>query len=308
MELRHLRAAVAVADHLHFGRAAAALGIAQPPLSQAVKALEGELGVPLFERDTRHVRLTAAGVVFVDDARTALSMVESARTRARSAGRGDIGELVVGMVGSAALHPLPRVVRAYRARYPDVTVRFAELPTAGQLERLRGRTLDVGFVRPPLPAPADAEFDLVPVSREPLVVALPKDHRLATRDRVHARALAGEPFVLFPRHLGAGLYDRITAVCQEAGFEPSVVQGAVQMQTIVGLVAAGCGVSIVPGSVAALAGLGTVFVKLSPATTLVELALAVPKDGLSTVAANFVAMARDVTRAAGARPTPGAPG
>ncbi|WP_165952376.1 LysR family transcriptional regulator [Kribbella albertanoniae] len=295
MELRHLRAAVAVADHLHFGRAAVELGIAQPPLSQAVKALETELGVVLFERDTRHVRLTAAGEVFVADARESLSLVDSACTRARSAGRGDIGELVVGMVGSAALHPLPAVLGPYRARYPDVTVRFAELPTAGQLERLRNRTLDVGFVRPPLPAPADAELDVIPISREPLVVALPKGHRLAARERIPVKLLAGESFVLFPRHLGPGLHDRVSALCRAAGFEPAVVQEAVQMQTIVGLVAAGCGVSIVPGSVAALTGFGTVFVKLSPATTLVELALAAPKTRLSPVVANFVAMARDVT-------------
>lgn len=200
------------------------------------------------------------------------------------------------MVGSATLHPLPAVMRAYRDHYPDVTVRFAELPTASQVEWLRDKSLDVGFVRPPLPAPADWELDLVPVSREPLVIALPKGHRLATRERVHVRSLASEPFVRFPRQFGAGLYDRITALCQEAGFVPTVAQEAVQMQTIVGLVAAGCGVSIVPGSVAALSGLGTVFVKLSPTTTLVELAIATPKGRRSPVVANFVTMARDVTR------------
>ncbi|MFM9368436.1 LysR family transcriptional regulator [Streptomyces sp. Da 82-17] len=297
MELRHIRAVVAVADHLHFGRAAAQLGIAQPPLSQSVKALERELGVVLFERDTRQVRLTPAGELFVADARGVLALAGQAETRARSAGRGDIGELAVGLVGSAVLRLLPAVLRAYRARRPDVVVRFHEMPTATQLERLRERTLDVGFVRPPLPGPADTEFTVVPVSQEPLVVVLPGDHRLAGRQRVHVRSLADEGFVLFPRQLGAGLHDRITALCRRSGgFEPRVVQEAVQMQTIVGLVAAGCGVGIVPGSVGSLAGLGAVFAELIPTTSPVDLALAVPRQGVSPVTANFVAVARDVTR------------
>ncbi|WP_181786116.1 LysR family transcriptional regulator [Streptomyces phytophilus] len=300
MELRHLRAAVAVADHLHFGRAAAELGIAQPPLSQAVKALERELGVSLFDRDTRHVRLTPAGELFVADARDALAMVARAETRARSAGRGDIGELSVGMVGSTTLRLLPALLSAYRTRYPDVVVRFSELPTATQIERLRAHALDVGFVRPPLPSPAEAELVLLPVAREPLLVVLPAGHRLADRQRLHVRSLAGEPFVRFPRHLGAGLYDQITALCRHAGgFEPRVAQQAIQMQTIVGLVSAGCGISIVPGSVAALTGLGAVFAELMPAASPVELALAVPRHGVSPVAANFVAVARDVTNAPG---------
>lgn len=297
VELRHLRAAVAVADHLHFGRAAAELGIAQPPLSQAIKALERELGVSLFDRGTRHVRLTPAGEHFVADARGALALAARAETRARSAGRGDIGELSVGMVGSAALHPLPAVLRAYRTRHPDVVVRFSELPTATQIERLRAHALDVGFVRPPLPSPADADFALLPVSREPLLVVLPSDHRLADRQRLHIRSLADEPFVRFPRHLGVGLYDQITTLCRHSGgFEPRVVQEAIQMQTIVGLVAAGCGVSIVPGSVGALTGLGAVFAQLVPTTAPTELALAVPRHGVSPVTANFVAVARDVTQ------------
>ncbi len=295
ISLRHLQAAVAVADHLHFGRASAALGVAQPALSHAVKVLERELGVVLFERSTRSVRLTAEGRLFVEDVRAALSFLERASARARAAGRGDVGELAVGMVGSS-VRLLPPVLRAYRARYPEVAVRFAELPTARQIERLRDHTLDVGFMWPPLPAPADAELDVVPVRREPLVAVLPKGHRLAGRERVHVRALAGEPFVLFPRRLGAGLYDQIAALCRKGGFEPSAAHEATQMQTIVGLVAAGCGVSIVPASVAALGQLGAAFVTLSPAASAVELALALPKDNASPVAANFVAVVRDVTR------------
>lgn len=295
MELKHLRAAVAVADHLHFGRAAAALGTAQPQLSQALKALEAELGVVLFDRDTRNVRITEAGGAFVADARTALSTVDAATRRARAAGRGEEGSLAIGMVGSSVLHPLPMIIRAFRARYPAVALSFTVLPTMSQVERLRTAELDVGLLRPPLPGPAD-DLELVPVSREPLVAVVPNDHRLARRRRVDVRSLAGEPFVLFPRHLGPGLYDEITALCRRGGFTPRVAQEAVQMPTIVGLVAAGCGVSIVPGSSAAQPRPEVAFLPLRPAVRLVDLAIALPVRGRSVVAANFTALARDLTR------------
>src|SRR5262245_25123874 len=221
MDLKHLRAAVAVAEHLHFGQAAKALGVAQPPLSQQVKALEDELGVTLFERTTRAVHLTPAGETFVADARAALSMVDTAARRARQAGRGEIGELAIGMVGSAVQQPLPTIIRAFRARYPAVALSFHVLPTATQVDRLRASALDLGLLRPPLPGPA-GEFELVSISREPLVAVLPSDHRLAGRRRVAVSTLADEPFVLFPRALGPGLYDEITALCRRGGFTPRV--------------------------------------------------------------------------------------
>ncbi|MER5265601.1 LysR family transcriptional regulator [Actinosynnema sp. NPDC002837] len=301
MDLRHLRAAVAVADHLHFGRAAAALGLAQPPLSQTVKALETELGVALFHRDTRNVHVTRAGEAFVADARAALSMVDAAARRARAAGRGEEGSLSIGMVGSSVLHPLPMIIREFRARYPAVALSFSVLPTVPQVERLRAAALDVGLLRPPLPGPSD-DLELVPVSREPLVAVVPNDHRLAGRRRVHVRSLAGEPFVLFPRHLGPGLHDEITALCRRGGFTPEVAQEAVQMPTIVGLVAAGCGVSIVPGSSAAQPRPEVAFLPLSPTVRLVDLAIALPVPNHSPAAANFTALARDLTRARGTTP------
>ncbi|HEX6356147.1 LysR family transcriptional regulator [Actinophytocola sp.] len=293
MDLRHLRAAVAVADHLHFGHAASALGVAQPPLSQQVRALEAELGVTLFERTTRAVRLTPAGESFVADARNALSMVDTAVRRARAAGRGETGELAIGMVGSAVSQPLPAIIRAFRAKYPAVTLSFHVLPTVTQVERLRAAVLDLGLLRPPLPGPAD-DLELVSISREPLVAVLPSDHRMAGRRRLAVSTLANEPFVMFPRALGPGLYDEITALCRRGGFTPTVAQEAVQLPTIVGLVAAGCGVSILPGS-AAQPRPEVVFVPLSPVVRLVDLAIALPKGNRSAVAANFTALARDLT-------------
>lgn len=292
MDLKHLRAAVAVADHLHFGRAATALGVAQPPLSQQVKALEEELGVTLFERTTRTVHLTPAGEAFVADARAALSMVDTAARRARQAGRGEAGELAVGMVGSAVRQPLPTIIRAFRARYPAVTLSFHVLPTVTQVERLRASTLDIGLLRPPLPGPPD-EFELVSISREPLVAVLPSDHRLAGRRRITVGSLANEPFVMFPRALGPGLYDEITALCRRGGFTPRVTQEAVQLPTIVGLVAAGCGVSILPGS-GEQSRPEVVYVPVTPLVRLVDLAVALPRNS-SAPARNFTALARDLT-------------
>lgn len=297
MDLRQLRAAIAVAEHRHFGRAANTLRMTQPALSQAVKQLETHLGIALFDRDTRHVTINPAGEEFLGQARDALSLLETAATRARAAGRGEAGALAIGMVGSAMLAPIPRVLRTYRHHYPQVQVSFTELTTAGQVEQLRAGTLDVGFLRPPLPAPANTELELTTVSREPLLAALPTDHRLARRRRVPLRALANEPFVRTPRHLGAGFYDQITALCRQAGFEPHVAQEAVRMDTITGLVASGFGVSIVPSSVARRPTADVIFAHLSPNPAPIELALAHPARNHSPLVANFVALVQDLTHA-----------
>jgi DNA-binding transcriptional LysR family regulator len=175
-----------------------------------------------------------------------------------------------------------------------VALSFHVLPTVTQVERLRAAALDLGLLRPPLPGPAD-DLELVSVSREPLVAVLPSDHRLAKRRRIAVSTLADEPFVLFPRALGPGLYDEVTALCRRGGFTPVVVQEAVQLPTIVGLVAAGCGVSILPDS-AAPPRPEVVFVPVSPLVRLVDLAIALPKESRSVAAANFTALARDLTR------------
>lgn len=295
MELRQLRAAVALAAHRHFGRAAAGLGITQPALSQAIKSLERELGVRLFDRDTRHVTPTEACEEFVAETGGALSRLDNAGTRARAAGRGEAGSLAIGTVGSAGLAPIPLVLRAYRVRYPRVHVSFAELTTAGQTDRLLVGDLDVGFLRPPLPAPAADELELTTVAAEPLLLVLPRGHRLAGRSRVPLRLLADEPFVRTPRHLGPGMYDKISALCRDAGFEPRVTQEATQIQTIVALVGAGFGVSIVPGSAADTgAQQPVVFARPSPAVPPVELALARRTGERSPIVANFVAIATAV--------------
>ena len=188
MELRHLRYFVAVAEELHFSRAAARLHIAQPPLSQQIRHLERELGVALFNRTRRHVELTAAGRAFLDESRRVLLQAERAARIAQRAGRGEIGQLAVAFVPSADLDLLPRVLRAWSARFPDVELDLQALLPVAQLEALAGGRIQVGLVR--LPVTAGSEVIVECIESEPLVAALPLRHRLAKRARVRVADLA----------------------------------------------------------------------------------------------------------------------
>ena len=247
MELRHLRYFVAVAEEKHFTRAAKVLGIGQPPLSQQIQQLERELGTALFHRLPRGVSLTPAGQALFDDARRVLREAEQAVERTRRVARGEQGRLRVGMINSAPFHPLvPRVIREFRRRYPEVALTLEERTTPGLAAAVLNETVDVAFVRPLLDTPEGLCSEHV--LDEPLLAALPAGHPLARRKALPLMALSLEPFVLFPRAVGAGLHDVIVRACHAAGFSPRVVQEASQVTSIVNLVAAGMGVSIVPAS------------------------------------------------------------
>ncbi len=289
MELRHLRYFVVVAEELHFGRAAARLHIAQPPLSQQIHQLEAELGVPLFQRTTRRVTLTDAGRLFLEDARRILAQVEQAKQSARRAQRGELGRLVVGFVGSAASDVLPILLRAYRDRYAEVEVVLREMDTAEGLAALEAGTIQAGILRPPIDDPSLA---CEVIRREPFVVALPKQHPLAQRAPIALPDLAGEPFILFPRRWGSGLYDNVISHCHQAGFSPRVVQEATEMSTIVGLVAAGIGISLVPASVALLRTAGVVYRALGESGLMAEMAVVWRRDEQSPVLDAFLEVAR----------------
>lgn len=247
MELRHLRYFTVVADELHFTRAAARLGIGQPPLSQQIQQLEREIGTPLFLRLPRGVELTEAGAQFLEDARAILASADRAIDTARRLGRGEQGAITVGFTASAVFHPyLPRAIRAFRDRYPEVRISLTESNTVSLLRGLRENLVDVAFVRPPYLL--DPEFEAERVLDEPMLIALPPDHPLSRKRSVAIAALADQDFVLYPRPIGAGLYDAIQSACQRAGFSPRVIQEAPQMASIVSLVAAGVGISIVPAA------------------------------------------------------------
>jgi DNA-binding transcriptional LysR family regulator len=294
MELRHLRYFAAVAEELHFGRAAARLGIAQPPLSQQIQQLERELGVELLSRARRRVALTEAGRVFLREAREILQRAAAAATAAQRAARGETGSLAVGMVASATYGAAPRIFRSFRARHPDVAVSLAVMNTGAQVAALRAGAIQLGLARPPF---GDETLVTEPLLHEPVVVALPEGHPLEARERLRLPALAREPFVLFPRHQRPGWYDFVQGLCRDAGFRPVVAQEAPDLASAMALVAAGIGLTIIPESVQDLRRSGVAYrpiVPPAPRTTLV--ALRRPEDQLPVVD-RFLAVAREVLAA-----------
>lgn len=242
-DLRRLRYFVAVAEELHFGRAARRLNVSQPPLSVQVRTLEREIGAPLLIRTQRRVELTEAGRVLLEEARRLLDQAEAAVVHARRAAEGAVGRLAIGFVSTVDYSFLPPLVCRFRQKHPGIALKLLELTGDRQQALLQSGELDLGLSI--LPSPA-AGLTTRPVFREPLVAAVPANHPLAARRRTTLRSLSAEPFIQFPRELAPGLYDLAIAACQKSGFTPHLAQEAIQMQTILGLVAAGLGVALVP--------------------------------------------------------------
>jgi DNA-binding transcriptional LysR family regulator len=254
MDLRHLRYFLCVAEEMHFGRAAQRLGISQPPLSQQIRALEGELGVQLFERTSRRVRLTEAGRMFLPEVCQALAQVDRAAQVARQAHRGELGRLGLGFTASAPF--VSRVADAlytFRQSHPQVDLALHELGRDGQIARIQQDELDMGIVRsfepPLLPANMMSECLL----EEEMLLAMRLDHSLARRDADPAIAdLAGVPLVLYGATNGAGFNEHFFTLCEQAGFQPSIALEVSSFATLLGLVAAGLGVTVLAQSLARL--------------------------------------------------------
>jgi DNA-binding transcriptional LysR family regulator len=260
VELRHLRYFLAVAEELHFSRAAQRVHVAQPALSQQIRRLETEVGVELFHRTKRRVELTAAGKAMLRPARQAVADAGEAVTAAQRAARGEIGHLRIGFVESAAMTFVPAAVRRFRERHPDVGLSLIELAVEAQVERLLAETLDVAIVR--LPQDRDG-LRLATIADEGLVVVVPSVHPLAGRKRLSPAALTGEPLVLLAREMVPALYDQIIAIQSEHG-GATIAQEATSIQAVLGLVAAGLGISLLPASVRSLARTGVAFSELRP--------------------------------------------
>ena len=244
-DLRQLRYFLAVAEELHFGRAAERIGIAQPPLTQQIQKLEALLGCRLFERG-RPTALTEAGSALLEETRRLLPQVDRALESARRAARGETGKLHIGAPPSVMLSALPSAIRKYRGLYPAVEFTLRELSTTAIEEALRREEIDLGFLREARPAgPLTSRVTF----EETLVAVLPASHALAARAGLTLGSLRAEPFVWFPRRLGPAFYDHLISFCAHAGFVPNVVQQATQWQTVVSLVAAGMGVSLAPACV-----------------------------------------------------------
>lgn len=292
VDLRRLRYFVAVAEELHFGRAAERLGMAQPPLSQQIQRLEAEFGFPLLVRRPR-VALTPAGEAFIRTARRTLGYFEEDVAYVRRVARGDAGLLRLGFAASTLLTVLPAVIRAFRQEYPDVEVRLLTLSTAEQLEALARGRCDVGVLREPPEHPALAYEAL---AREPFVAVLPPGHPLGCSPRVRVAALAGERFVHFPRHVAPSLHEQVVSICRAAGFAPNIAQVATEWFTIVGLVEAGMGVTIVPASFRRLRWGRIVYRPLTPRPPLSVVRLGYRRDADVPTVREFLGVARRIAR------------
>jgi DNA-binding transcriptional LysR family regulator len=290
MELRHLRAFVAVAEELHFGRAAARLHIAQPPFSQQIKHLERDLGVQLLERTTRQVRLTNAGAVFLEHARRVLAEADRARESVLLTEQGERGEIRVGLTGATTWRLLPRMTRAYRARYPLVRLELHPSVFSGaQISALLDGGIDVGLLRAPVPASLESRTLL----DEDLVAVLPDEHPLAARTSVPLVELAEENFVSYPDRQGSHLRDTAVRGCASVGFWPRVVQEAQDTYTVVALVAAAVGVALLPASAEWLHFEGVAFRPVTGADLQVPVALCWRPGNESPVLAGFLSVAAE---------------
>lgn len=299
IDFRRLRYFVAVAETLHFGRAAARLHMSQPPLSRQIQQLERETGALLFRRSKRRVELTDAGVYLLEQARRMLAEADTLAARTRRVESGESGRLTLGFISSVDYSILPGLLSAYRAAHPGVTLELRELTSDVQLRELHEGRIDAGMLLAPVD---DATLAMLPLLRERLVAALPADDALArSRSALSLSSLARRPFIIFPRSAAAGLYDSIVEFCRQAGFTPRVAQEAIQMQTIVSLVSAGLGVALVPASLRDLRRRGVVYRRLREDSPLLTVLLAWRAANRSACLAQFAATARASVRGDPAR-------
>jgi DNA-binding transcriptional LysR family regulator len=294
VELRHLRYFRAVAEELHFGRAAERLHIAQPPLSQQIRQLERELEVSLFTRSTRRVELTAAGEAYLKRAVAVLDAVDDAGQQARRIAQGVEGHLTIGCVGSATYSVLPRVVRALRDELPHVEISIrGEMLAPAQLDALRAGDVDIALLRPPVD---DVAIRVEVLRRDRLIAALPAEHPLAQRDLLRVSELRGEDFIA---HAGRGrsvMGGLLAAICADAGFAPRIRHEVSETSTLVTLVAAGLGVAVVPAPTADLDIAGVTYRQLEPASLGVDLVAAHLVDAPSPAIERALGVLRRITR------------
>jgi DNA-binding transcriptional LysR family regulator len=288
IDARLWRSFTVVAEELHYGRAADRLHITQPALSRQIRDLERALGVTLFDRTSRRVALSQAGQAVLGQARRALTESDRAIRLARLAAHGDWGELTIAVLPAVALALLPAIIRAYRDTHRSIDVTISESFDDEQLTALAAGRIDAGFLRA---AEAPPGIRLQTLLTEPVVAALPDDHRLARHDRLALSELAGEPFVFFPRHRSVLAYDEFIASCRAAGFSPAIVQEASGIAAL-GLVAAGLGVTVVAASYQALSLAGVRFVPVVGHRLALQVAWAA--DNTNTALPGFLDTARHI--------------
>lgn len=285
MELRQLQYFLTVAEELNFSRAAERLRITQPPLSLQIKNLETELGVSLFNRNNRHVELTDAGKYFFDEVYKLFDHLHRAVENTQRTHQGEIGKLRVGFVGSATYDILPSVLREFRSLYPDVQVHLLEMSTPMQMEALLEEEIDVGVLRPPVHYEA-LRTEIVSIA--PCVLAVPKQHPLLQRENISLADLSPYPFVMLARKTWAGLYDEILGLCN-----PIIQQEALEFQTVIGLVAAGMGIAVVPQSAMNLHTQDVVYINLKNQLPIASMGISWRRNDLSPLVKTFIRMAKE---------------
>ncbi|HUG78580.1 MAG TPA: LysR family transcriptional regulator [Burkholderiales bacterium] len=292
-ELRQLRHFIAVAQHLHFGRAAAALHMSQPPLSRSIQDLEARLGATLLARSRRKVALTPEGARFLEEAQRVIAQLERAVLEVGSMAAGAGGRLRLGFVSLADFGVLPGLLKAFKASHPGVALALREMLSPEQAAALSAGELDFGLLLPPV----TGDLEHLVVQRERFVVALPARHALARASgHIAMRQLSGEAFVMAPRDIAPGLHDIVALLTARAGFSPRVAQEAIQMQTVVSLVSSGLGVAVVPSSVANLGRRGVAYREIADAHQRLDLWLAWRRGSLGVAGREFVQHARRIAR------------
>lgn len=268
MELRQLKYFIAVAEELHFRKAAERLHMSQPPLSEQIRHLEDELGTRLLVRDrTRGVQLTVSGAALLTEARRILSQVEQTIELVRRAERGEVGTLRISLAPAMAYGIVPQILNRFRKAMPDISLQLSEMLTPIQENALLAGSLDLGFCYGNLQSD---RLESEPIYRERLILAMPDSHPKAGTAHVDLATLKDERFITIPRSVSPGLYDLIAQTCRDAGFSPAVTQEATQFQTAVSFVAVGMGVALIPSSMAALKRHGVIYSKLRNSEAIVE--------------------------------------
>ena len=283
MELRHIRYFLAVAQEQNFTRAAQKIGIGQPPLSLQIRDLEREVGTRLFHRIPQGAELTAAGQAFHDLVRNIPAQVE----RATHAAQGELGALRIGFTASASFNPVvATAIRNFRRAFPDVDLTLEESNTLRLMAGLKEGDLDAVFIRPGMAE--SGHLTMRVLSEESLLAVLPKDHAAASQKKLNLKDLSKDPFILYPREVGPTLFDIIIAACRDSGFEPILGQSAPQLASVVHLVAAELGVSLVPASMQQVHAAGVVFKEIDDISAIARLTLAWRRSDNSAFLQNFI--------------------
>jgi DNA-binding transcriptional LysR family regulator len=287
MELRHLRYFVAVGEEQHYGRASRRLGVAQPALSRQIRDLEEEVGFELFDRLPRGVKLSAAGKLFLEDARRTLQALSEATARAARVARGQSGTLRVGFPENASWQGIvPESFRRFREQQPDVDLQLQPMPSLEQLDAIRSGRLDLGFLN--FMPKADRELDQLLVGRQQVELAVPRSHPLTKLKKLRLRDLADVPFVWFPRRAGPAFYDRLMQECSRGGLKaPRIIQEGFNEATILSLVATGFGVGWVLGTARWRCPKSVAILPVVDLNMLLTLELAWRRDNTSPLLARF---------------------